>query len=356
MSNSFLPKKAPNVFNQETLERTLVLLRQPFSIAVLASLGLHGVLWAALPNILAETAKEADTKQRVRTVELSPAEQSQLPSFGINQIPPTLLPTNPTKPAQSNTKLPEPKLPDAKLYNDPSLYNFPTLQPPPPDVFPSYGLPPLGLNFNPPSVKKPQKPTPKPTTTPNSPSDSGSTVKPDQGSPKTPVDPNAPVRPEKLSPEQLTALRQEGVRQSQLRTLYTFNGPDTLEKATGVFNANGTAFIDAAKKIAGGDADDSHLYKTPERVSGSVPKEACPFVRGVRNASFGAIVKPDGSLAETPTVLLTSGFKGLDNAAIDEITNIVKNKKFGDGSKFQLIRFDFMFDPKPTCSNSDKSA
>jgi hypothetical protein len=351
MSNSFSSKKAPTFLNQETLERVLVALRQPFSIAVMTSLGLHGVLWATLPNILAETEKVADTKQRVQVVELSPAEQSQLPSFGINQVPPTLVPTTPTKPAQSNTKLPDPK-----LYNDPSLYNFPLLQPPPPDVFPSFGLPPTKFDFTQPPVRRTQKPAPKVTTPPKPPADPGTTTKTDRDPSKPTVDPNAPVRPEKLSPEQLTALRQEGSRQSQLRTLYSFNGPDTREKASGVFNANGAAFIDLAKKVTGGDADESRLYKTPERVSGTFPKEACPFVRELRNASFAAIVKPDGALAEPPTVLLTTGFKGLDNAAIDDIASTVKNKKFGDGSKFQLIRFDFIFDPKSACSTSDKSA
>ncbi|PSB24777.1 hypothetical protein C7B82_25550 [Stenomitos frigidus ULC18] len=325
-------------------------LRQPFSIAVLASVGVHGLLWAALPNFLAETEKIPDTKQRVQTVELSPAEQSQLPQFGINPIPQTLTPAKPSKPAQSATKLPDPK-----LYNDPSLYNFPILEPPPPIVFPLLGLPP-GLDFKLPPIKKtPSKPPADQAIKPPKSPEKTEPKKTDADTPKTPVDPTAPARLDKLSPEQLTALRQQGERLGQLRTLYTFNGPDTKEKAGGVFQANATTFIDLAKKITGGNADDSRL-KTPERVTGVFPKEACPFVRGFRNASFAAIVKPDGTLAEPPTVLLTTGFKGLDNAAIDDITSSVKNKKFGDGSKFQLIRFDFIFDPKTSCSASDKRA
>ncbi len=331
----------------------LAALRQPFSIAVLASLGAHGLLWAALPNMLAGTEAEPDAKQLIRTVELSPAEQSQLPSFGIEQVPQTLLPTKPSKPLQSATKLPDPK-----LYNDPSLYNFPLLAPPPPIVFPSFGLPPT-FDIRPsPAKKAPQpKSTDQALKTPKPPekTDTTTTGTGTPNTPKAPVDPTAPVRSDKLSPEQLTALRQQGERSGQLRALYTFNGPDTLEKATGALNANGVDFIELAKKITGGEADDSRLYK-PERVTASVPKEACPFVRGVRNASFGAIVKPDGTLAESPTVLLTSGFKGLDQVAIDDITNTVKNKKFGDGGKFQLIRFDFLFDPKAACSNPDKPA
>jgi hypothetical protein len=349
MSNSLSPKNTSNIFTQETLERVLVALRQPFSIAVLASLGVHGLLWAALPNFLAETEKIPDTKQRVQTVELSPAEQSQLPQFSVTQLPQTLPPANPSKPTQSATKLPDPK-----LYNDPSLYNFPILEPPPPIVFPPLGLPP-GLDFKLPPVKKtPQSKRPNPPTTPPKPPESPEAKKPESPVPPT-GDPTTSARSEKLSPEQLTALRQEGLRSNQLRALYTFTGPARGTEVD-AFNERRGLFLDAVKKITGGDADDSRLYKTPERVNGLFPKEACPFVRGLRNASFGAIVKPDGSLAETPTVLLTSGFRGLDDAAIDDIVSTVKNKKFSDGSRFQLIRFDFIFDPKATCSKADKPA
>ena len=350
MSNSLSPKNTSNVFTQETLERVLVALRQPFSIAVLASLGVHGLLWAALPNFLAETEKAPDTKQRVQTVSLSPAEQSQLPQFGLTQLPQALSPAKLSKPAQSTIKLPNPK-----LYNDPSLYNFPILEPPPPIVFPPLGGLPSGLDFKMPSpTKSPQtKPTAQATVPPKPPG-SPAPTKTGQDT-KASADTTGPVRPEKLSPEQLTALRQQGERSSQLQALYTFNAPARGSEVD-AFNANAATFIGSAKRLTGGDADDSRLYKTPERVSGLFPKEACPFVRGLRNASFGAIVKPDGSLAETPIVLLTSGFKGLDNAAIDDIASTVKNKKFGDGSRFQLIRFDFIFDPKSACSNPDKPA
>ena len=347
MSNSLSPKNTPNIFTQETLDRLLVALRQPFSIAVLASVGVHGLLWAALPNFLADTEKQPDTKQRVRTVELSPAEQSQLPQFGVTQLPQTLPPAKLSKPAQSAIKLPDPK-----LYNDPSLYNFPILEPPPPIVFPSFGLPPTP-DFKSPQVRKTPTPTPstdKAPAPPTPPASPGLTQPKPGATPK--VNPTESPGRTPLSAKQLL---QQGEQSRQLRALYTFNGPAHGTEVD-AFNERRGIFLEAVKKITGGDADDSRLYKTPERVSGLFPKEACPFVRGLRNASFGAIVKPDGSLAETPTVLLTSGFKGLDNAAIDDIASTVKNKKFGDGGKFQLIRFDFIFDPKAACSNADKPA
>ncbi len=352
MSNSLTPKRLPQM-NQETLERVLEKLRQPSSIAVLTSLVAHGVVGAALPSLLASQPEDLDTQRRVQVVELSPAEQRQLPSLdAATPLPPSLLST---KPLQLNQ--PAPKLPDPQVYNnDPSLYTFP-LYPPPTFTFP---VPPSIFDVPAPSARKPPSPpTPKPPASsppadlapplaskPPAESKPPDTDAKDSDTPAAPS--TAPVRREKLSPEQIAALQKDAQRSRQLPPSYTFSGPETLEKATGVFNDNATAFIDVAAKVTGGNVDDSRL-KTPERVTDLFPKDACPFVGGVRNASFGAIVKPDGTLAEPPFVLLTSGYKGLDTAAIEDITSTTKNKKFSDGDKFQLIRFDYTFDPKAVC-------
>ena len=358
MSNSLSPKRLPQI-NQETLERVLEKLRQPSSIAVLASLVAHGVLGAALPSLLASQPEELDTQRRVQVVELSPAEQRQLPSLdAATPLPPSLLPAKPLQPNQPVTKLPDPK-----VYNDPSLY---TLPPYPPPTF-SFPVPPSIFDIPAPSAKKPPSPpAPKPLA-PKPPPDLAPPLaskplaasKPadadDKDSDQPVPTPSAPTDPEKLSPEQIAALKEDAERSPQSESLYTFNGPETQEKAAGVFNDNVTAFIDRAAKVTDGNVDDSRL-KTPERVTDLFPKEACPSVRGVRNASFSAIVKPDGTLAEPPAVLLTSGYKGLDTAAIEDITTTTKDKKFSDGDKFQLIRFDYTFDPRPVCPKSSDPA
>ncbi len=355
MSNSLSPKRLPQI-NQETLERVLEKLRQPSSIAVLASLVAHGVLGAALPSLLASQPEELDTQRRVQVVELSPAEQRQLPSLdAATPLPPSLLPAKPLQPNQ-----PAPKLPDPKVYNDPSLY---TLPPYPPPTF-SFPVPPSIFDIPAPSARKPPSPpTPKPLA-PNPPPDLAPPLASKPSAESKPADaddkdsdqpvptPGAPTRAEKLSPEQIAALQADAARSRQSDPSYTFNGPETAEQAAGVFNDNAAAFIDVAEKVTGGNADDSRLYKTPEKVTDLFPKDACPFVKELRNASFSAIVKPDGTLAEPPVVLLTSGYKGLDTAAIEDITTTTKNKKFSDGEKFQLIRFDYTFDPKAVCPKS----
>jgi hypothetical protein len=364
MSNSLSPKRLPQI-NQQTLERVLEKLRQPFSLSVIGSLVAHGVLGAALPSLLASQPEELDTQRRVQVVELSPAEQRQLPSLdAATSLPPSLLPAKPLQPNQ-----PAPKQTAPKLNNDSSLYTFPLYPPPnlPPPNF-SFPVPPSIFDVPAPSAKKPPNPpAPKPLA-PKPPLDLAPPLASKPPAASTPADtddkdsdqsasgPNAPTRAEKLSPEQIAALREDAERLRQSQSLYTFNGPETAEKAAGVFKDNADAFIDVAAKVTGDNVDDSRFYKTPERVTDLFPKDACPFVDGVRNASFSAIVKPDGTLAKPPVVLLTSGYKGLDTAAIEDITSITKNKKFSDGDKFQLIRFDYTFDPKAVCPKSANPA
>ncbi len=72
------------------------MLRQPIGMAVLASLGFHGLLWATLPRLHAFSRPVADQQQRtVGLVELTPAEQNRLPeaaTLGANTSQVTLPP------------------------------------------------------------------------------------------------------------------------------------------------------------------------------------------------------------------------------------------------------------------------
>ncbi len=62
----------------ETLEKGVALLKRPAAIAIIASVGLHGLLGISLP-IWSGSSKEADPKKVVKLVDLTPAEQSRLP-------------------------------------------------------------------------------------------------------------------------------------------------------------------------------------------------------------------------------------------------------------------------------------
>ena len=352
MSNSLSPKRLPQI-NQETLERVLEKLRQPSSIAVLASLVAHGVLGAALPSLLASQPEELDTQRRVQVVELSPAEQRQLPSLdAATPLPPSLLPAKPLQPNQPVTKLPDPK-----VYNDPSLY---TLPPYPPPTF-TFPVPPSIFDIPAPSAKKPPSPpAPKPLA-PKPPPDLAPPLaskplaasKPadadDKDSDQPVPTPSAPTDAEKLSPEQIAALKEDAERSRQLQALYTFSGPETPTKALESAQANATVFVAAAEKLSGGDYD-SKGYQNPEKISRALPEEACPFIKTPRTATVGAIVKPDGQLAEAPALLLTSGFKGLDTLALEAVSQ----NKFAANDRHQIVRLEITFDPSSVCQADSK--
>lgn len=343
MTNSLSPKTP---LNQETLERVLVALRQPFAIAVLASLAAHGLLWAALPNMF-DQKKEPEPQRKVQVVELSAAERGQLPPLGINPVPQTLLPTKPLQPTQSGTKLPDPK-----QYNDPLLDTFPIIPPP---TFPFAGLPPSIFDSPTLPKRKPQnapspqpiassKATPKPT-----PTSTGDSAQPS-------VNPTEPARSNNSSPPQKIAALQ--AEQRQLQALYAFNGPTNLTERTEIGNQNFTKLIESAAKLSS-DTPKTKYFGTPLGIVSTLfPKEACLFVKQETIASIAAIVAPDGKLAELPSVFVPSGFKGLDNAAIEYVEKNYNNpdKKIVTDGAYQLIRFNFIFNPKAACPNSPNAA
>ncbi len=60
-----------NVANKNVLSST--------GIAILASLGIHGLLWAVLPGLTVSQADKSPSERTINLVELSPQEQSRLP-------------------------------------------------------------------------------------------------------------------------------------------------------------------------------------------------------------------------------------------------------------------------------------
>ncbi|HEY9748169.1 MAG TPA: energy transducer TonB [Allocoleopsis sp.] len=104
-----------------------IVLRQPTGIATLASVGVHGLLWVVLPVLpLSSKTTESEAQRPVQLVELTPAEQSRLPSFAAPQIslPPLPKTTNlfPSLPSLQSSN----SLPSASS----SPYNIPLFPPP----------------------------------------------------------------------------------------------------------------------------------------------------------------------------------------------------------------------------------
>lgn len=104
-------------------------------LAVLASLGIHGLLWAVLPGLTLNQADKAPSQRTVGLVQLTPEEQSRLPQVPTadTELPafanqPSALPPLPPPPPLQTSILPPLQLPPGAA----PVYNLPPAQNPPP--------------------------------------------------------------------------------------------------------------------------------------------------------------------------------------------------------------------------------
>ncbi|MBA2749318.1 MAG: hypothetical protein H0U45_11405 [Tatlockia sp.] len=135
-----------NVANKNVLSST--------GIAILASLGIHGLLWAVLPGLTVSQADKSPSERTINLVELSPQEQSRLPQVSNpadNTLPAfasqiTDLPPLPPSPPYQTSVIPPVQLsPGSAPINNaspnqnsaPPLQTFQVPLPPPPTSFPA---------------------------------------------------------------------------------------------------------------------------------------------------------------------------------------------------------------------------
>jgi len=104
-------------------------------LAVLASLGIHGLLWAVLPGLTLNQADQAPSQRTVGLVQLTPEEQNRLPQVPTvdTELPafanqPSALPPLPPPPPYQTSVLPPLQLPPGAA----PVYNLPPAQNPPP--------------------------------------------------------------------------------------------------------------------------------------------------------------------------------------------------------------------------------
>lgn len=345
MSPISMPKSLSTFLTQENLEKTLYTLRQPAAVGVIASLGIHGLGLLSLP-VLTQASKPDDAQQKtVQVVELSPAEQLRLPQTASPQItfpPPSIQSQAPTTSGNN--------LPDPSLFNNSSgLGNIPSFPPPPevwnpplfdPSVFfggnsrpgnrEATGSKKTAANSAKPAKKEPKEETPEDKQETPATSE---TPKPDPTTSPSP-EPTAPARSEKLTQEQLAALLAQARQNAANRESYTLNA--------GVVNVdigkkNGDDFLAEARELTQGKLKDDGWQRGKE-VTGFYPESACLFqVSG--STWIGALVKPDGQV-ERSKVLLSSGYKGLDKAALD----YVAGQKFDATENYQLFTIPFKFE------------
>lgn len=344
MSETFSPKKQPNPFSPEARDRALELLRNPFSIAVLASLGLHGLMFAVLPMLSSTKPQQLDPKQTVGVVELNPLEQMKLPEFANPQVP--------FSPPTTQTKkkiLPPPstqKQPPSLLDSGP-IFDFPTISlkdlPAPPPL--------LDLPL-PKAPRRPLKPVEKP-------------------KPLTQIKPPETRSPEKAQSEQAdsrTATRTEKIPQDAIDQLIAMR--DKLQKQ-GITQPSGGQSSDTGQagdptkqgeayaklnawldKIATSEnIESSELFArfskpNKEKLSVACPSGGC--VEKVQKLptppSFIVAVNPDGKILNEPLQVVT-GDKDMDQAAVEELKKFETTLKPTGKLEFYQVAVQFQEPP-----------
>ncbi|HEY9744194.1 MAG TPA: TonB family protein, partial [Coleofasciculaceae cyanobacterium] len=126
MSYASFTKSFPNFI--KTVPQKLF---QPTSIAVIASVGIHGLVGVALPYLPLSSQDKSKLGRSVRLTQLTPSEQSRLPVVSPPTSPPlslTQLPQLSSLPPSLSSPFPPPP----SKGKDSSLYKFPPLTPLPP--------------------------------------------------------------------------------------------------------------------------------------------------------------------------------------------------------------------------------
>lgn len=384
-----------------------IVLRQPTGIATLASVGVHGLLWVVLPILpLSSKTTESEAQRPVQLVELTPAEQSRLPSFAAPQIslPPLPKTTNlfPSLPSLQSSN----SLPSASS----SPYNIP-LFPPPPSGFslsPALPLPApvgvpttqipipdtpstseaprsLGRNIGPEdlsgldkiqqnsqalqSQNLPQFPSleafaPENFTPPPTPPSTTEPTTPPSESPTNSPTPNNP--PEQTPPPTPTPALPEGTEQAAAPTTPPPTPgarPDKIPAAAiarlreaqqrqqelYAFNATGTSKEEASGALSAWTEKTSQVtgkdFKRLE-LQPSYPTEACPR-KLAGQATFGVIVDADGNIAGDLARIQSSGY-GLLNRKAEEALRAYEFEGTGESQAY-LVSLTFAYS-SDTCA------
>jgi hypothetical protein len=305
-------------------------LRQPMSIAGIASVGVHGLMWVVLPILPLQSseAEEPEIQREVSLVELTPTEQGRLPDFSASQVPIPQLPQTPqTTPPQGSdffslTPLPNPY---SAIPTQPSTpqYRFPPIVLPQMPPAPQYRFPtstrttprrPVVTNI--PSETSSATPSPTPSVTATPPVEPGATaLNPNvEGQPNTPTPSSAAPGTSETPPspsEQMARLREE---QQRLRELYTFNGEGT---GRGYGDRRSVAWFTEELEGNPDDLDQVPLHV----IEVAPPREAC-LIRLERlpdEAWFGVMLNADGEFVAQPSKLRSSGYGAFDQQALRAI-------------------------------------
>lgn len=302
-------------------------LKHPAVWSGIASVGLHGLLFALLPLLPTEALKEnpPDLQRSVDLVELTPEEQQRLPDFPdelLIDLPPIAQTPSQSPPDLFSTLPPLPSEPVPPL--DPSFVN--PLPLPPFPIFPILPPPPrTPLQIPTPTPPSPQaSPSPSPSPSPQASPAPDATPQP-EASPAPDASPvpaptetaeNPPASPQPSPSEQLIA------RQQELRELYSYNPEGTSNEAA---LQSDTGWLEQISTQLGDNwNEDAQKNLAPSRIieiAGAYPRAACTR-RLAASVILGVMVDGEGKLVEEPvppTILRSSGYGVFNQLAIEAV-------------------------------------
>lgn len=306
-------KNVPPVFQTGTAGKAWKQLKQPISIAVLASLGVHGLLWFGLPLVSASSSKPPETQRTLGVIELSPLEQqARLPQSSLLQPLPRSV-----EPKSAPGDVPFVPIDPNVLGSNP-YYQIPE--------------PSSSSDFDPGviiSKRKPAKSTSQTRRDETQTKDTKESESEAEETSKTAANSEDLVGPDG---KPLSKSREEEEK-TALQQSFAFNATGTSEKD---FTSNAAI---AASQIT--DKYNIQNWEKSLKLRAPYPKAACQFqhdgkpVQG--ETGLVVILQADGTLSDTAILVKSSGFKGLDEAARKFIetqwSDIAKQNKVEAGSK-----------------------
>ncbi|MEX0269915.1 TonB family protein [Leptolyngbyaceae cyanobacterium UHCC 1019] len=339
MSSPSLPKNFPALFDSENRAKAGALLLQPMSLAVLASLGVHGLLWFGLPLMSASEPKQADSQRSVPLVELSPVEQARLPQLSgspLLGLPKQSAETNSIVPNSLATVPVDPETPQdsTSYYSVPSQPSTSTI---------------IQYSVAPPSKRSPKKSTdaansdPDPKTQSSDKETEAETEQTEKESSEPPISSKA----EDLLPSK----QQEEQAKLALQQKFVYG---TANTSPDDFDNNAKSFSKTAQDVSKGDLNED--WKKLDAMTAPYPKDACQFKHDDKAIAgetwVGVIVQPNGKLAAKPILLKSSGFQGLDEAAAEFMTQY----SFEAGKQYRGFYVPIKFELNKTdCVAADAS-
>lgn len=350
MSSPSLPKSFSALFDLENKDKAWALLLQPTSLAVLASLGVHGLLWFGLPLMSASEPKQADMQRSVPLVELSPVEQARLPQIAASTLLALPKQSSAASAIVPNSLATVPINPQTPQESTSSYYSVPS-PPAAPTIIP-YSVSPLPQR----SPRKSSEEANLDAPTKAQPSAKDAEKQPDQEA-KENSDSPISSKAEDLLPSK----QPEDQGKIALQQKYAYS---TANTSKGDFDTNSTALSQTAQDISKGNFSED--WKKLDAMTAPYPKDACQFKHDGKAIAgepwVGVVVKPNGELAAKPSLLVSSGFKGLDEAATEFVTKHPfeagkQYRAFYVPIKFELTKRDCVAvdDTTPTSSSLSHS-